>query len=89
MRRVRAPHAKPTSHYFRGAVSQFVTEALSCAPRCVAQGGKLPLHYAAENGTSLEVVKLLLKANPEAARNRDKVCRCVYVLGPTLQPGMV
>jgi len=57
-------------------VSQFVTKALvSCAPRRAAQGGKLPLHYAAENGTSLEVVKLLLKANPEAARERDKVYR--------------
>ena len=87
MRRVRTP--RQTNLIISEGRCQFVTEALSCAPRRAAQGGKLPLHYAAENGTSLEVVKLLLKANPEAARNRDKVCRCVYVLGPTLQPGMV
>jgi len=37
-----------------------------------AQGGKLPLHYAAAKGTSLEVVKLLLDANPETAASADK-----------------
>ena len=32
-------------------------------PRRAAQGGKLPLHYAAAKGASLEVMSLLLQSN--------------------------
>eukprot|EP01043_Picozoa_sp_COSAG02_P085795 COSAG02_NODE_23375_length_720_cov_3.710145_1_plen_100_part_01 len=34
-------------------------------------GGHLPLHYAAENQASSEVVAALLEAYPEAAREKD------------------
>ena len=39
----------------------------------VAQGDKLPLHYAAENGASLEVVNLLLGSDTGLASTSDKV----------------
>jgi len=35
----------------------------------------LPLHHAAANGAPLEVMKLLLDANPEAVNVADKVRR--------------
>ena len=73
MRRVRTPRS--TNLIISEGRCQFATEALSCAPRRAAQGGKLPLHYAAAKNTSLEVVKLLLNANPEAARKKDEACR--------------
>ena len=41
-----------------------------------AQDGQLPLHYAAEKGVSLNLWKLLLKANPKAAATVDTACRC-------------
>ena len=41
----------------------------------VAQDEKLPLHYAAENGASLEVVKLLLGSDTGLASTSDKVPR--------------
>ena len=40
-----------------------------------AQYGSLPLHYAVEKGASLEVVKLLLDANKDAATAKDNVRR--------------
>jgi ankyrin repeat protein len=39
------------------------------------QDRKLPLHYAAAKGASLEAMILLLNANPEAATAADKVRR--------------
>ena len=48
----------------------------NCATRVVvAQDDKLPLHYAAENGASLEVVKLLLESDTGLASTSDKVPR--------------
>ena len=45
-------------------------------PQCLAaQDEKLPLHHAAANGAPLEVMKLLLDANPEAVNVADKVRR--------------
>ena len=45
-------------------------------PQCLAaQDEKLPLHHAAANGAPLEVMKLLLDANPKAVTVGDKVCR--------------
>jgi len=35
--------------------------------------GLLPLHWAARNGTRLEVIQALLEAHPEAAKVADKV----------------
>ena len=46
----------------------------NCDARC-AQYGKLPLHYAAESGASLEVVKLLLGSDTGLATTSDKVPR--------------
>ena len=37
-----------------------------------AKDGQLPLHYAAEKGTSLEVMKLLLEANTDAVTLVDE-----------------
>ena len=37
-----------------------------------ALNGKLPLHYAAENGAPFNVLKLLLEANREAVTTADK-----------------
>jgi ankyrin repeat protein len=71
VRRVRTPRS--TNLIISEGRCQFVTEALSCAPRRAAQGGKLPLHYAAAKNTSLEVVKLLLNANLDAIKAADKV----------------
>ena len=57
-----------------------------------AKGGQLPLHYAAKEGASLNVVKLLLKANPGAATAVDGA-RCsaqavlrIHISPPTLPP---
>jgi ankyrin repeat protein len=36
------------------------------------QDEKLPLHYAAAKGAPLDVMKLLLDANSEAATSKDK-----------------
>jgi hypothetical protein len=41
--------------------------------RGASQDGKLPLHYAAAKGVPLEVMDLLLRANPEAVTAADKV----------------
>ena len=38
------------------------------------QQGKLPLHYALERGASAEVIDMLMKAFPEGASTKDKVC---------------
>ena len=40
----------------------------------MSQIGVLPLHIAAENEASPEVVKLLIEANPQAASTANKVC---------------
>ena len=48
------------------------------------QDGRLPLHMAAANGSSLEVVKLLLEANPEAITTAAKACRSAHT--PMLPP---
>ena len=57
-----------------------------------AKGGQLPLHYAAKKGASLNVVKLLLKANPGAATAVDGA-RCsaqavlrIHISPPSLPP---
>ena len=44
----------------------------------VAQNGRLPLHHAAEKGATLDVVKLLLAAESDAATAgaADKARRC-------------
>ena len=39
------------------------------------QEEKLPLHYAAAKGAPLEVMKILLEANPKATISKDKA-RC-------------
>ena len=52
---------------------------------CVAQDGKLPLHYAAEKGAPFDVMKLLLNANTEAAAAADKARSSAHA-GPTLRP---
>ena len=50
------------------------TNPTKCATRVVvAQDDKLPLHYAAENGASLEVVNLLLGSDTGLASTSDKV----------------
>ena len=36
------------------------------------QDGKLPLHYAAAEGASPDVIELLLKANPKAAADKAR-----------------
>lgn len=41
--------------------------AEGCLHRVAQKDGKLPLHYAAEKGATLEVVKLLLGAESDAA----------------------
>jgi len=62
---------------------------LLCA---VVQEGQLPLHWAAINGTELEVVAALLDEHPDAAEVADEVLgggslgekglwMCVYVGG--------
>ena len=48
---------------------------LCTTARLVLQDEKLPLHHAAANGAPLEVMKLLLDANPEAVNVADKVRR--------------
>ena len=48
----------------------------------LAQYGALPLHHAAREQAGLEVVKVLLKACPDAASTPDKVLyvvQCVHV----------
>ena len=45
----------------------------TCDACGVAQDGKLPLHYAAENGASLEVVNLLLGSDTGLATKPDQV----------------
>ena len=65
-----------------------------CATRVVvAQGDKLPLHYAAENGASLEVVNLLLGSDTGLASTSDKVppaepahCPHAAVVAPRVPP---
>ena len=47
------------------------------APRC-AQNDKLPVHYAAAKGASLEVVRLLLGPNIEAAAAKADKVRCCF-----------
>ena len=47
-------------------------------PRRVSQDGKLPLHYAAAKGASLEVMSLLLDANRDAPGIKDNVRRCTH-----------
>ena len=42
---------------------------------CRVQDGNLPLHYAAQNNKSEAVIKALLDAYPDAAKERDNV-RC-------------
>jgi len=42
------------------------------------QDGKLPLHYAAAKGASLEVMRLLLDANRDAPGVKDNVRRCTH-----------
>jgi ankyrin repeat protein len=44
-------------------------------PRCAAQDGKLPLHYAAAKGAPFEVMELLLDANSNATTAKDKARR--------------
>ena len=44
-----------------------------CALASAAQDGSLPLHVAAANQASEAVVAALLKASPEAAKEKDKV----------------
>jgi len=46
-----------------------------CTADRLAQDEKLPLHHTAVNGAPLDVMKLLLDANPEAATAADKA-RC-------------
>ena len=36
------------------------------------KNGKLPLHFAAEKGTSLKVMRILLRAHPKGAISIDK-----------------
>ena len=50
-----------------------------CIGHCVAQDEKLPLHYAAEKGATLEVMKLLLgvEGNAATATVADKVRRSI------------
>ena len=55
------------------------------APRC-AQNDKLPVHYAAAKGASLEVVRLLLGPNREADAEVDKARRPVPPILPPLLP---
>ena len=40
---------------------------------CRVQGGKLPLHYAAQNNRPEAVMKALLAAYPDAAKAKDIV----------------
>ena len=47
--------------------------ALSLARRRAAQGGNLPLHFAAAGGASEAVVKRLLAAYPDAAKKKEEV----------------
>ena len=51
---------------------------------CVAQDGRLPLHYATERGATLEVVKLLLgpESNGAATAATDKVRRSDHATTP-------
>ena len=56
----------------RSAVS---AQGSPSAPVRSAQGGKLPLHYAADKGAPAEVVTLLLKANEKAVAVEDKARR--------------
>ena len=51
-----------------------------------AKDKQLPLHYAAEKGASLNLMKLLLKANPEAAAAPDKARRPAHDAPPMLPP---
>ena len=44
-----------------------------------AKDKQLPLHYAAEKGASLNLMKLLLKANPKAATAQDKARRTLHM----------
>jgi len=41
--------------------------------RCLAQDGRLPLHYAAMKQAGAEAVAALLQANPDAASKADRV----------------
>ena len=68
----RAPHTIYQPH-FPATPCQLLLK-LSCAPCRVAQGEKLPLHYAAAKNTSFGVVELLLGANLNAPKAADKVC---------------
>ena len=60
------------------------------ALRCVAQDGKLPLHYAAEKGASSAVVELLLRVqrtlNTAAASDKARRCAATTALTQHLGP---
>jgi len=58
---------------------------LPIAAACHVKLGHTPLHYAAQNSSSLAVVQALLAANPEAATAIDEVRRphpAAYIRGP-------
>ena len=59
-----------------------------CIGHCVAQDEKLPLHYAAEKGATLEVMKLLLgvEGNAATATVADKVRRSTNTTARTATP---
>ena len=54
-----------------------------------AQDGQLPLHYAAEKGASLNVMKLLFEASPEAVNAADEARSSAHTAPPTLRPQLL
>ena len=62
--------------------SPAATPVLRCAPR--TQEEKLPLHYAAAQGAPLDVMKLLLDANRDAATAVAQARRGAHVPAPTM-----
>ena len=66
----------------------FVAATQGCPCHCVAQEERLPLHYAAENSATLDVVKLLLgpdESNAAAAADTARRCASTTATSPRPQ----